>query len=85
MMNKELQEQLQQLQSQLSVTAINELVHSPLFKPTSRSLSLEEATRVSYQRAKAFTKAYGKFFLLLPLLLLLLLHIKIIDESRLDP
>lgn len=78
MMNKELHEQLQQLQSQLSGTAINELVHSPLFKPTSRSLSLEEATRVSYQRAKAFTKTYGKFFLLL-------LHIKIIDESRLDP
>lgn len=75
-MNKELYEQLH---LQLSGAAMVELARSPLFQPSPRSLSLEEATRVTYQRAKAFTKAYGKS------LLLSCLHIEITDDSRLDP
>lgn len=56
-MKNGLQQQLQQLQ-QLS-PAMEDLARSELFKPAPRSFSLEESTRLSYQRAKAFANAYS--------------------------
>ncbi|KOS43312.1 hypothetical protein ACN38_g5798 [Penicillium nordicum] len=56
-MDNGLQQQLQQLQ-QLN-PAMEDLARSDLFKPAPRSFSLEESTRLSYQRAKAFANAYG--------------------------
>ncbi|KAI2727857.1 hypothetical protein DTO012A7_6069 [Penicillium roqueforti] len=52
---------LQQLLLQLQQVdpAMEDLARSELFKPAPRSLSLEESTRLSYQRAKAFANAYG--------------------------
>ncbi|KAJ5796931.1 uncharacterized protein N7518_005471 [Penicillium psychrosexuale] len=52
---------LQQLLLQLQQVdpAMEGLARSELFKPAPRSLSLEESTRLSYQRAKAFANAYG--------------------------
>lgn len=43
-------------------TAMSELACSPLFKPASFTLSLEERTKLTYQRAKAISEAYGKVF-----------------------
>ncbi|KAI3113301.1 hypothetical protein CBS147333_2739 [Penicillium roqueforti] len=47
------------LQLQQVDPAMEDLARSELFKPAPRSLSLEESTRLSYQRAKAFANAYG--------------------------
>ncbi|CAG8364206.1 unnamed protein product [Penicillium salamii] len=44
---------------QLSSSPMAELAESALFKPASHSLNLEECTKLSYQRAKAFDGAYG--------------------------
>ena len=43
-------------------TAIFELACSPLFKPALRTLSVAECTKITYQRAKAISKTYGKTF-----------------------
>lgn len=56
-MENGLQQQLQQLQQ--SSPALDDLARSELFKPAPRSFNLEQSTRLSYQRAKAFANAYG--------------------------
>ncbi|KGO62870.1 Acyl-CoA dehydrogenase/oxidase [Penicillium expansum] len=59
-MENGLQQQLQQLQNLQQLNpAMEELARSELFKPAPRSFSLEESTKLSYQRAKAFANAYG--------------------------
>ncbi|KAJ5189146.1 Acyl-CoA dehydrogenase/oxidase [Penicillium cf. griseofulvum] len=49
---------LQTKESAMSI-AIADLAQSPLYKPAPRTLSLQECTRLTYQRAKAFRHAYG--------------------------
>ncbi|OQD95975.1 hypothetical protein PENVUL_c100G04078 [Penicillium vulpinum] len=44
---------------QESIISITDLALSPLYKPAPRTFSLQECTRLSYQRAKAFSHAYG--------------------------
>ena len=56
-MENGLLQQLQQLQ-QVDL-ALEDLARSELFKPAPHSISLEESTKLSYQRAKAFANAYG--------------------------
>lgn len=51
--------QVQLLLLQQSSPHLDELARSPLFKPALRSFTLEESTRLTYQRAKAFCNAYG--------------------------
>lgn len=63
-MENGLQQQLQQLQKLQQLNpAMDELARSELFKPAPRSFSLEESTKLSYQRAKAFANAYGISYL----------------------
>lgn len=42
--------------------AIFELACSPLFKPALHTSSVAERTKLTYQRAKAISNAYGKAF-----------------------
>ncbi|KAJ5888274.1 Acyl-CoA dehydrogenase/oxidase [Penicillium taxi] len=52
-----LQQQLKQLQQPNA--SLDALASSDIFKPTPRSYSLNDSTRLTYQRAKAFANAYG--------------------------
>ncbi|KAJ5623247.1 Acyl-CoA dehydrogenase/oxidase [Penicillium lividum] len=56
-MENGLQEQLQLLQQ--PIPALDDLARSELFKPTPRTFSVEETTKLTYQRAKAFANAYA--------------------------
>lgn len=60
-MENKLQELLHLLQQPNA--AIDDLARSELFIPAPRSFTLEESTRLTYQRAKAIAKAYGMFSL----------------------
>ncbi|KAJ5933849.1 Acyl-CoA dehydrogenase/oxidase [Penicillium verhagenii] len=55
--NTELKDLLLQLQQ--PNPALQNLARSELFKPASRTLTIEETTRLTYQRAKALTNAHG--------------------------
>ncbi|KAJ5384011.1 hypothetical protein N7517_001922 [Penicillium concentricum] len=56
-------EQRQPLQEPTMTISIAKLAQSPLYKPAKRTCSLQECTRLSYQRAKAFRHAYGIFLI----------------------